>query len=364
MAGIYIGQPWSTDPTKLSLREFTGTPEDYAALAHIRNETMRAVSLPQDFQEMSAHDMVRFYNRGDFTPVGNAWLMFSGEEPVAAGVLYPPALFHDRPPGNFDMYVVPSLWRHGLGSRLLAHLEQAAQARSYPVLETTVAREDERSTRFLLNRGFQVVGQSVRLIRPHMRNLPQPDLPQGYAIRSLADLKAPPELYRDTANRLGAYDPNYSLITPEDMAALVESGGWEPEGVLFLLDPFERIVGVIRASTDAGTGSGTGTGASAGTGEGSRDDASGRSGYLHEIRLEPASRGRGLGMVMLAEALRYLAGAGVNRVQVDATAENTPAYHLALKAGFTPVRHWLHFLKRLGDHTRQSAGGQSLTTDH
>jgi GNAT superfamily N-acetyltransferase len=356
MAGIYIGQPWGTDPTKLSLREFTGTAEDYAALAHIRNETMRAVSLPQDFQEMTVQDMVRFYNRGGFTPVGNAWLMFSGQEPVAAGVLYPPALFQDRPPGNFDMYVVPALWQHGLGSRLLAHLEQAARARGYPVLETTVAREDERSTRFLLNRGFQVVGQSVRLIRPHMRDLPRPDLPQGYAIRSLADLKAPPELYRDTTNRLGAYDPSYSLITPEDMHSLVESGGWEPDGVLFLFDPFERIVGVIRAST--------GTGTVASTGEGSRDDATGMSGYLHEVRLEPASRGRGLGMVMLAEALRYLAGAGVDRVQVDTPGENTPAYHLALKAGFTPVRHWLHFLKRLGDHTRQGAGGQSLTTNH
>jgi GNAT superfamily N-acetyltransferase len=319
MASIHIGQPWHTDPRRLSLREFTGTQEDYEALAHIRNETMRAVSLPEHFHEMSAQEIARFYNRGEFDLVGNAWLMFHADRPVAAGVVYPKALFEDRPPGNFDMYVVPTLWQHGIGSRLLAHLEQAALARGHPVLETTIAREDERSTGFLLRRGFQVVGQSAHLTRPLTGDLPAVTLPEGYTIRSLADLKAPPEFYRDTTNRLGAYDPNYSLITPEDMAALIESNSWEPKGVLFLFDAAGRIVGVIRAG----------------------------GGYLHEIRVEPASRGRGLGMALLAAALRYLAEAGAKHADLQTTGENTPAHNLAVKAGFVPTRHWLHLLKRL-----------------
>ncbi|MDQ3930059.1 MAG: GNAT family N-acetyltransferase, partial [Chloroflexota bacterium] len=99
---------------------------------------------------------------------------------------------------------------------------------------------------------------------------------------------------------------------------------WEPDGILFLFDPAMRIVGVIRAS----------------------GGANGR-GYLHEIRLEPASRGKGLGMAMLACALQYLSAAGVRHAALDTTGHDTAAHNLAVRAGFQVVRHWLHFIKPL-----------------
>jgi ribosomal protein S18 acetylase RimI-like enzyme len=151
-----------------------------------------------------------------------------------------------------------------------------------------------------------------------------PPLPDGFAIRSLADLQEPPELYRQTANRLGAYDLNYSLITPEDLEAQIDGGRWDPGGALFLFDPGKRIVGVIRASL---------------TGDGG--------GYLNEVRLEPASRGKGLGAALVAAALRHLADRGVKRVDLDTPGENTAARNLALRAGFQETRHWLHYLRRL-----------------
>ena len=98
------------------------------------------------------------------TPLaGNAWLMLHGTEPVAAAIIYPKAAFHDSPPGNFHLYVVPRFSKHGIGSRLLDHLQIAATERGHPVLETTVAAEDDRSTRFLLNHGFSAVGRSIHL---------------------------------------------------------------------------------------------------------------------------------------------------------------------------------------------------------
>ena len=321
---VHIGQPWHTDPRNLQLRPFDGSPGDLEALARIRNETLRAASLPEDFREWHAADMDSFYNRVGFELAGNSWLILLGEEPVAAAVVYPRSLFPDRPPGNFDMYTVPDYRRHGLGSRLLSHLERAAQGRGHRVLETTIAGEDASSTGFLLRHGFAVVGQSVRLSRYGLDDLPPLSLPPGYSIRSLAEMGEPPDFYRDTTNRLGSYDANYSLITPDEIDRLQESEGWEPAGILFLLDHAGRVVGVIRAS---------GAGANRGA--------------LHEIRLEPSLRGMGLGRALLTAALQYLKSAGVDLVELSAAGDQVAAHGLATSAGFATTRHWLHFMKKL-----------------
>ena len=325
MTPIHVGRQWQDDPRQLLLRPFDGSQGDYDALAQIRNATLRPVTLPEDFREADGEEMARFYSRSGFSMTDNCWLMLLAEAPVAAAVLFPRAIFNDRPPGNFDMYVVPQRRRHGLGSRLLAHLEQAAVGRGYPVLETTIAQEDGQSTEFLLRHGFGVVGKSMHLTLDDIASSPSAGPPDGYSVMSLAEMGEPPDLYMDTANRLGSYDIGFSLIRPEDMENLVSSPHWEPQGVFFSFDPMGRIVGVIRSS-----------GARAGRG------------YLHEIRLEPGSRGIGLGRAMLGAALGYLAQNGVQSADLDASGDQTAAYALALRAGFQVTRHWLHFLKRLG----------------
>jgi GNAT superfamily N-acetyltransferase len=323
---IHVAQHTLEDPHELSLLPFQPSHAAYAALATIRNATLQATTLPEDYSPISPNEMSQYYYRADFDLASNAWLMFHREEPVAAAVVYPTVIFTDRPPGNFDMYVVPTYWRHGLGSRLLAHLEQAALQRGHRVLETTVAAEDEQSKGFLSRKGFQVVSHALHLVRPNTNDLPPVQLAQGYSLRSLAGLREPPEFYMDATNRLGSYDSNYTLLRPEELARTASSPAWDPAGILFLLDPHQRIVGVIRAS-----------------GAGSEQHR----GYLHEIRLEPSSRGKGLGTAMVAAALHYLAEHSVSRVELDTAGENTAAQALALRSGFTLARHWLHFLKPL-----------------
>ncbi|HUP28401.1 MAG TPA: GNAT family N-acetyltransferase [Chloroflexia bacterium] len=325
LSPIHVGQRWEQDPTELLIRSFSQPEADLAALARVRNETLRALEKPEEFEEVDALSLDRFYNRPGFNLEGNSWLVFLRDEPVAAAVIYPRAFFNERPPGNFDLYVAPSVARHGLGSRLLAHVEQAAWERGHRTLETTIASEDSASTAFLSGRGFNIVAKSAHMAFDGPLQAPEvPTLPPGFEIKSLEDLQEPPELYVETTNRLAAYDLNYSLVTPEQVDYLVTAGTWEPEGVLFLMAPHERIAGIIRAS-----------------------GAHTRQGSLHEIRLEPALRGSGLGAALLASALRYLAVAGVTRIELDTNGENTAAHNLALKAGFRVTRHWLHFLKPL-----------------
>ena len=323
MPSIRIGDKWNVDPKELLLRPYEDTDADLAALTQVRNETLRATTLPEDFNEVAPEEMRDYYARGDYSLAGNAWLMLHGSEPIAAALVYPMAAFHDRPPGNFHLYVVPRFWSHGIGSRLLAHLEQAALKRSHPVLETTVAREDDQSCGFLVNHSFHVVGHSVHLTRGDMSDLPSLELSPDYTITSVGELGEPYSFYAETANRLAAYDPHYSLMAQDD-ASGGDSGDWDPAGALILFDPDMRVVGAIRASKTADT-----------------------RGHLNEVRLEPASRGKGLGTALVAAALRYLAETGVQRVELDTPAENVAARTLARRAGFEETRHWLRFLKRL-----------------
>lgn len=326
MTSMHIGRRGPDSPHELSLTAFGGTQDDYRALAAVRNATLKEITLPEDYLDMSAEEMQRYYYRADFDLSENAWLMFHRDEPVAAAVVYPTVIFTDRPPGNFDMYVVPSHARHGIGSRLLAHLERAALDRGHRVLETTVASEDEKSKGFLSTRGFKVVSHSSHLVRANMEGLPEVQLPEGYRIQSLAQIQELPELYMETANRLGSYDSNYTLVRPEELERTVTSESWDPAGILFVFGPNSRIVGVIRAS---------GAGSKAGRG------------YLHEIRLEPSSRGQGLGSALVTAALWHLAASGVRRVELDTAGENGAAQALAARSGFEVARHWLHFLKPL-----------------
>ena len=105
-------------------------------------------------------------------------------------------------PAIFTFTLCPVSGRTESGSRLLAHLEQAAWQRGHRVLETTIAREDEQSCGFLAGHGFKVVGQTVHLARAGMEGLPPVNLPEGYRIASVAELGEQAMFYLETANRL------------------------------------------------------------------------------------------------------------------------------------------------------------------
>ena len=49
IANIRIGDKWNVDPSKLVLRSYEETGSDLAALTAIRNETLHAVTLPEDY---------------------------------------------------------------------------------------------------------------------------------------------------------------------------------------------------------------------------------------------------------------------------------------------------------------------------
>jgi GNAT superfamily N-acetyltransferase len=317
MAGIAIGQPWAEGGFKnLRIEGYVNDTAHLAALATVVNAT-RGTDWPVE-------RVAEYYGHPAFELERDARLVWLGDKPVAAAICYPTIHLHDRAPGNFEIFVVPEARGHGLGSRLLAHLEQAARDRGHHVLETTIDQHDAPGRSFLLAHGFGVVGQAAHLVRAGMTDLPPVDLPQGFTISSLGDEPDAGEEYRALANRLGAYDPGYNLIEPEELANLTANAAWEPQGIFVLADSQGREVGVIRAS-------------------GAGQDH----GYLHEIRLDPAYRGRNLGTALVGTALAYLAAAGVQQTELDSEGPNTPPYRLARRCGFVERHRWQQLLKPL-----------------
>ena len=317
MSGIAVGRPWPDGEFKdLRIGPYVEDAAHLAALTAVVNATRGT--------DWSPAQVAEFYGHPAFQLERDARLVWRGPTPVAAAICYPTIHLHDRAPGNFEIFVVPAARGHGLGSRLLAHLEQAAAARGHHVLETTIDQQDAPGRGFLLAHGFAVVGQAAHLERADLADLPAADLPPGFALASLAGDPAPGDRYRELANRLGAYDPGYDLIEPEEVEALQARPDWEPAGIFVLRDPEGREVGVIRA---AGAGAGAG--------------------YLHEIRLDPAYRGRSLGTALVGTALAYLAAHGVGTVALDTDGPDTPAYRLAVRCGFVERHRWQQLLKPL-----------------
>src|SRR5690242_16417617 len=185
-------QPSQSTTPGIEIRPFQGTESDLAAIAHIRNGTLKATTLPEDYEEFTPGAMEAYYSQAGLSLTGNAWLLFADGEPVGAAILFPTAASPGGQLANFHLYMVPAHWRHGLGSLLLDHLEYQAVTRGYPVLETAIAAEDSRSTQFLSERGFMVIGHSHHLARQIDGAIPALPFPEGFEVRSLADLGAGP----------------------------------------------------------------------------------------------------------------------------------------------------------------------------
>ena len=87
----------------------------------------------------------------------------------------------------------------------------------------------------------------------------------------------------------------------------------------------------------------------------------GEDGLIHSIARDPAFRGRGLGALLLAEAMRVLHTAGARRFKLDVASVNRRAIDLYLRHGFvvTSERSRL-YRKSLPKTPRGRGGGHEL----
>src|SRR4051794_18870581 len=116
MGGIAVGRPWAGGEFKdLRVEPYQADAAHLDALTAVVNAT-RGTAWP-------VAQVARFYGHPAFELERDARLVWLDATPVAAAICYPTIHLHDRAPGNFEIFVVPAARGHGLGSRLLAHLE-------------------------------------------------------------------------------------------------------------------------------------------------------------------------------------------------------------------------------------------------
>ena len=154
-------------------------------------------------------------------------------------------------------------------------------------------------------------GHSVRMIRPHLREIPRAPLPEGFSVRPMrlseGDLWT--DIVLDAEEWLDLSRDLFEREFGHDKAAV-------PERCFLLGDADGRAVGTISAWYW-------------------REEGGPDSGLVHWVAVRPAWQGRGLGKAGLAFALERLAR-WHGRALLHTSTQRLPAVALYLDFGFRP----------------------------
>ena len=88
------------------------------------------------------------------------------------------------------------------------------------------------------------------------------------------------------------------------------------------------------------------------------DDAGDPMGWIGQIAVLPAYRGRGLGRMLLEWSIAYLRGRGARDIDLAVEAANERALGLYVRTGFAPVVAWQHWVRPVAG-LAMSGGGSS-----
>jgi mycothiol synthase len=197
----------------------------------------------------------------------------------------------------------------------------------YPYLQFEALEDDTLYTAALERRGYAREERSSLIFhRPLEAPQPAPVLPDGWAIRSMAELNAPADLARRVELHREVWAP--SRVTLEAYQGLRAAAGYRPDLDLVAVSP-EGELGAYCICW--------------------ADDAN-RSGEFEPVGARPAYRQVGLARAVLHEGCRRLRAGGATLAIVYTGATDNlpkfaaePARRLYLSAGFTIVNYMVNW---------------------
>jgi mycothiol synthase len=240
----------------------------------------------------------------------------AGDQFVASvGAWHEPADRHDRSYGELEVH--PD-WREPVfvDEVMAAALLAVSELVGRPVEHRYGAAGSQDWLQAGLDRsGFVADRTFYRMSASVANSVPEPDLPDGFTIRSLAgDAEVEEWVATFNAAFAGHYDP--PTTTPDEKRLWMTRADYLPEADLVLTNSTGRIVGVGRNSGEV------------------LEDGS-RRGWINSVALRPEARGRGLGRALLLASMATLQRAGFSKVHLSVDTDNqTPALHLYTSAGF------------------------------
>ncbi len=153
--------------------------------------------------------------------------------------------------------VDPEFHRKGLGGRLLESALSTAEQAECAEAVSYVHAADNGCQTFLEQSGFRPGWHAFRLQAPEGSTIPSPEFPNGYFLRTYADLQHPPTLAA-LINRAHFDSPLNPENEPKAISVEILQHHLEaypeqfpPQGMFLLFNPFGKAVGFVRAHTTA-----------------------------------------------------------------------------------------------------------------
>ena len=214
-------------------------------------------------------------------------------------------------------------------SEILIRLLRDSVARAKDVgarvvhFQTALDAHDDR--RLLESEGFQKIKEFWQM-RWEGSELPPLRLRPGFQLKSF-ELGKDETMLTELQNTAFGENWGFSPNTVDQIAARVRTKVSPPEGVIFIMDGKSAAAynWTQRIQNDYG-----------------------HVGFVAMTGVHPSYRGSGLGTAIVVAGMQHLLSEGVDAVELEVDAENTPARELYLKLGYRRVHHSIWYELKLG----------------
>ncbi len=220
--------------------------------------------------------------------------------------------------------VVDSHRGRRIGRSLVEVAVQHARALGALVLHVQAPPDSAAARHLLGSSGFRAV-RTYSVMRWEGEEVPAPELPPGFGLRSLRAAQDEGSLTRLQNAAFGGswgFCPN----TVDEIEARLNLNTSDPEGVIFVTNR-DRLVAYIWTTRTAGSGNPIGC--------------------IGMTGVHPDCRGKGLGRAIVLAGLKYLVSNGIRTVELEVDEQNARAKEMYLSLGFRKVREALWYEKAL-----------------
>jgi ribosomal protein S18 acetylase RimI-like enzyme len=210
------------------------------------------------------------------------------------------------------------------GDALLARVEERARERGFPHVAITAVRDDVPLWELVERNGLELEREFFRMWRPLDGDLPEPQWPDGVAVRSYADADAT-AVHALLDEAYAGWDRDYvARDHPGWLAFMTEHDEFDPS-LWFLVERRGELVACALHWKET----------------------HGR-GWVKDIVARESERGRGLGRAMLLHAFRVYKDRGATTVGLKVDATNpTGALPLYERVGFVTDQRYAIWTRRL-----------------
>ena len=220
---------------------------------------------------------------------------------------------------------IPEFRDSGILRRLLRDSVGRARALGARVVHFQTALDAHADRRILESEGFEKIKEFWQM-RWEGAELPALRLRPGFRLKSFEPDKDEAML---TELQNTAFGENWGFCpnSVEQIAARARVKVSPPEGIIFIMD---------------------GENAAAYNWTQRIQNEHGHVGFVAMTGVHPSYRGSGLGTAIVVSGMEHLVSKGVNGVELEVDAENTPARELYLKLGYRRVHHSVWYELKLG----------------